>query len=365
MSTLPDTDDRRARRLVEAAAWRVHLAETDSETHEDFEAWLAADPRNEAAWRQVQESWNLLGEQASAPELLELRRAALRDARNASRKRWRNASFSSRFVRRAFVAALLLAAVGAVLYWNASRAEVYRTVAGERRVVRLEDGSQIALDSRSEVRVRYTDDARDLTLLRGQARFDVAQDEAGRPFSVAAAGQRVVAMGTAFNVDLLGPSMRVTLIEGRVLVIPEESAPSPTALAAVSKVSTNESGAAETARAVPVNQRRRGIELRAGEQLEISPEAPPSIVPANIERATAWQQGRLVFEDEPLSSVVVRVSHYGDKRIRVVDGDVAEMRISGVFNAGDVDGFIATVTAYLPVDAWSAGDGTIELYHRR
>ena len=48
-------------------------------------------------------------------------------------------------------------------------------------------------------------------LLSGQARFDVAHD-AARPFSVHAGGQTVVATGTAFNVDLLGPQVLVTLI---------------------------------------------------------------------------------------------------------------------------------------------------------
>src|SRR3546814_1264895 len=80
--------------------------------------------------------------------------------------------------------------------------DLYRTVLGERRVVTLADGSTVSLDAASEVRVAYSERARELALVRGQARFDVAHDPR-RPFAVQARDQRVVATGTAFNVDLL------------------------------------------------------------------------------------------------------------------------------------------------------------------
>src|SRR3546814_3917007 len=96
--------------------------------------------------------------------------------------------------------------------------DLYRTVLGERRVVTLADGSTVSLDAASEVRVAYSERARELALVRGQARFDVAHDPR-RPFAVQARDQRVVATGTAFNVDLFGPQVLITLIEGHVQVL--------------------------------------------------------------------------------------------------------------------------------------------------
>jgi transmembrane sensor len=378
MTTRSGNDDTEARRLVEAAAWRAHLTETGAETSLDFEAWLAMDPRNEAAWRQVQAPWDFLGEQANAPEVLELRRAALREARDVSRRRWFRSAFPPGVVRRALIAASVLAAFGVLFVWNLSRPTVYSTAAGERRLITLADGSQVCLDARSEVQVRYTEHARDLTLTAGQARFDVAHD-AERPFRVTAGGQRVVATGTAFNVDLLGSHVMVTLIEGRVLVLPREapaSTKSTVAHSLASDPAAKRAVATESGRALPggvadtVTTQPRlamiggGVELTAGEQLIVAPEMPPSIVPVSIERATAWQNGRLVFENEPLSMVVLRVSRYSGRPLRVGDERVSGLRISGVFNTGDVEGFITTVTAYLPVDAQSAPDGAIELRHR-
>lgn len=67
-------------RLAEAAAWRARLADEGLETTAEFERWLIAHPSNAAAWRQVQRPWRFLGEQATAPEVIELRQQALTHA---------------------------------------------------------------------------------------------------------------------------------------------------------------------------------------------------------------------------------------------------------------------------------------------
>ena len=231
----------------------------------------------------------------------------------------------------AIAAGILAVAIGAWFAWHAGQPDVYRTAAGERRVVTLADGSQVALDSRSEVRVRYTAATRELTLAAGQARFDVAHDVT-RPFTVRAREQEVIATGTAFNVDLIGANLLVTLIEGRVVVHPVRSA-SP-------------------------------IALDAGEQLAFSPATSPVVTRVNVDRALAWQNGELVFEDEPMSTVVARVSRYAGHPIVVSDQATAGLRISGVFHTGDVEGFVSTIVSYLPVRSRRAPDGTIHLTHR-
>lgn len=329
----------RERALVEAAAWRVQLAEAGVEGSGDLEAWLAADPANRQAWRQVQASWALFGEHATSPELIRARRGALDDARRASRRRWRGGPPGSG-VRRALAAGVAVLALGGVLLWQSFQPEVYRTGAGERRVVSLSDGSQLSLDAQTEVRVAYDGHARALRLLHGQARFDVARD-VERPFSVQASGQRVVATGTAFNIDLLDSDLRVTLIEGSAVVL----------------------GTVGREQARPAEE-DHGIELVVGEQLVVSADATPSVAPASIERTTAWQDGRLMFEDEALSTVARRMNRYSRQPLVIADERTAQLRISGVFKTNDVDGFVTTITHYFPLQARPRGDGTIELRHQ-
>ena len=327
-------DEDAMRRLAEAAAWRVRLTEDDIETTEAFEAWMA-EPANVAAWDQVQSPWRQVGEKATSPELMALRAGALARARRRG-LRW---SGMGPRIAASLAAVLLVTGVVGGWRWYEARPQDYRTMLGERRVIPLADGSKVSLDSGSEVRIRYTKDARKLELLAGQARFDVAHD-VQRPFSVTARDQTVVATGTAFNVDLLGRKVLVTLIEGHVVVL-----------------------RAPPRRLIPTAALRApapAVELEAGEQLIAAPAAPPLIQEANLERATAWESGQLAFKDEPLSSVAERVSRYSAQPVEVAP-DAADLRVSGVFKAGDVTSFVDIVTSYLPVRAVRAPDGEIRL----
>jgi transmembrane sensor len=74
----------------------------------------------------------------------------------------------------------------------------------------------------------------------------------------------------------------------------------------------------------------------------------------------AWESGQLMFDDEPLRDVAVRVNRYTTQPV-VVDPSVASLRLSGVFNTGDVSTFVDTVTHYLPVKSHEDSDGTIVL----
>jgi transmembrane sensor len=326
--------------LMQAAAWRVRLAESDLEDSPELSAWLTADPRNAAAWNRVQSEWTLFAEQATAPEILELRCNALAHAHEAGRGRWVRSKRFAIAHRLGIAAVVLILAAGGLFVWL-QQPDVYGTAAGERRVVTLADGSQIALDSRSEVKVRYSAHARELTLTKGQARFDVAHD-IERAFSVTADGHKVIATGTSFNVDLFGPSLLVTLIEGHVVISSTPTFNLPTR----------------------IDVDAAHITLDAGEQVVFSPKAPPSVAHVNLGQATAWENGEVVFENDSLSAVVTRINRYAHDPVVIDDAQTSDLRISGVFHTGDIDGFVSTIVAYLPVRADKATDGTTHLTHR-
>jgi transmembrane sensor len=350
-------------RLEQAAAWRARLAESSDLHAGDFSSWLAQDPRNREAWRRVQAPWDVFGQQATAPGVIRLRRAALVHAHDAMRG---NLLWPKRYRRPAMLAAAAAAvlAAGAFLFWQQNRPDVFRTGFGERRVVTLADGSQVTLDSRSEVKVRYTADARALTLVRGQARFDVAHDVV-RPFSVTAEGHKVVATGTAFDVDLLGPSLMVTLLKGHVVVLPQSSATIPWIPDATREGTGSTTVAGVESRALSsAGDAMDRIYLDPGEQLVMSPTAVPKISHVDVERVTAWERGEIVFDNEPLASVVQRMNRYGPRHIFVGDDPTGSLRISGVFHEGDVDGFVSTIAAYLSVKARERPDGDVVLTYQ-
>lgn len=349
-------------RLEQAAAWRARLAESADLHAAEFSSWLAQDPRNREAWRRVQAPWDMLGQQATAPGVIRLRHTALAHAHGAVRS---SLSWPKRVRRPAMAAAaaagVLMLAAGAFLSWQQNRPDVFRTGFGERRVVTLSDGSQITLDSRSVVTVRYTADTRSLTMVSGQAQFDVAHDVT-RPFSVIAEGHKVIATGTAFDVDLLGPKFLVTLLKGHVVVLPQSAPAIPWIPAAPSSGpgSATVAGAASRA-ASAAGDAMATIYLDPGEQLVMSSSGAPRVSHVDIERVTAWERGEIVFDNEPLASVIERLNRYGPRHIIVGDDHTGSLRISGVFHEGDVDGFVSTIAAYLSVSAHERPDGDVIL----
>jgi transmembrane sensor len=328
--------------LEEAARWRIRLHELGVPTTAEFETWRCSCPEHEAAWAQVEAPWRLIGEQATAPEMIIARGAALERGRRAASARWAARSKPTRRWRViiATAAAAVVAVIAISLYLTLPT--TYRTGIAERRLVALADGSSVALDADSEIRVSYTKHTRELTLLRGQGHFDVAHD-VERPFTVDAGNRRVVATGTSFDVDLLATEITVTLIEGHVVVLnrPPLTLKGADALAGA-----------------------QGVKLEPGERLVAIRDVPVSVQRVNLEKATAWQSGVLVFEDETLGTAVERINRYARKHVVIRDPSAVGLRFSGVFKMGETAAFIDSLTRYLPIEEEMREDGSVELRHR-
>ena len=102
---------------------------------------------------------------------------------------------------------------------------LYATAVGQQTTTVLPDGSQIILNTNSQIRVKYGDQYRQVHLLQGEALFTVAKNSS-RPFRVYAGSGQIQAIGTAFSVYLKGPVVQVTVTEGRVALATRRSAES-------------------------------------------------------------------------------------------------------------------------------------------
>lgn len=348
-------------RLERATEWflRVRSESASVEDLPELRRWMESDPRNAHAYQRVSASWDVLENHASAPEIVIGRRDALEDARRATQNRW---STRRRFPTRvALVASIVLAVVTAVT-WFYSQRGVYETDLGERRTLTLADGSVVTLDARSRVRVDYRESDRLITLEQGQARFDVAKDPA-RPFRVRARDQTVIALGTQFNVELVSGSVLVTMIEGHVAVTGVDPAGRERSRTreTVTSVDTRDPPPSIDLLTTP---RRRTVELKAGEGLRVRADGQASVVEkVDIERATAWQSGKLFFSNEPLASAAERINRYSALQVRV-DPSAANVGVSGVFDAGDATPFIEAVSSYFPVDVSREGSSEVRLTAR-
>src|SRR5258708_17578049 len=213
-----------------AAAWhdRVHRENVPHEIRAALALWLAESPEHRAAYEEIERTWADLRSAAHAPQILALRHeAALRLTRRTSR-RIRPLTWVA--------AAVILVALGTSLatlgtrltsarspvailldVWRTHGDGRYATTTGERLNVTLPDGSQLTLNTQTELKVAFTRAERTVHLIRGQALFEVAKDPT-RPFVVMAYSRRFIAVGTAFDVRLDGSQIHVTMVEGTVRV---------------------------------------------------------------------------------------------------------------------------------------------------
>ena len=324
-------------RLEEAARWRSKLTSDPSVGNSaEFRQWCA-DPCNSKAREAVEKASFAIASVHATPEVLELRRQAVARLHEAGSQR-RN---RRRRVVGAAAAALVIGVGVAALYISQGwlTTSIYKTDIGERRIVALPDGSRISMDSATTIQVTYEKTARSITLERGRSRFDVAHDP-NRPFTVTAGPKTVVAVGTSFDVERLQSSVLITLIQGQVVI----------------------KSAAELT--TPANRlAEQPISLKPGEELVVSTNVQPAVVTADPQVARAWESGRLFFRDEALGDAVARVNRYTDHPISI-DPSIASIRVSGVFNAGDVSSFVSAVTSYFPVQAVTTETNNIRLQPR-
>ncbi|MDB9999457.1 FecR domain-containing protein [Porticoccaceae bacterium] len=218
----------------------------------------------------------------------------------------------------------------------------YTTALGEQQTIDLPDGSTIQINTNSQVEVSYTETARIIRLVHGEAYFDVAPNKQ-KPFSVYAGNGVVTAVGTAFSVFLDNDKIDVIVEEGSVALA---SRPGGLNLSGSNLSGSNLNGSNSSrnnniAQANSQPQAPLG-EITAGQKavFEKTVESLEMVAPAAMQRKLSWLQGRLSFAGEPLSVVVASVSRYTGVTIDIDDPGLRQLPIAGSFNVGEVDAMI-------------------------
>ncbi|MDO7899942.1 FecR family protein [Pseudomonas citrulli] len=310
-----------------AAQWFVRLQAPamSVEERQGFEAWLDEHPNHRDEIQLLQGIW-------SATDLLPKERLRALCEPPAERPRRRP------LLRYAVAAGLFAVALGLGLFSGLSSSTdysgEYATALGERRHIALPDGSVIELNSRSRVRIQFAHRQRRVELTEGEALFTVEHD-AGRPFTVEAGNGQVTVTGTRFDVRRDTDKTRVAVAQGSVKV---QGRGEPKALF----VSLTP-----------------GLGTQIDAQGKVA--APYAI---NADALTAWRNGKLVFNDAPLSEVAEEVSRYRTQPLRVGSAAVGKLRLTSVFRADDPEALLKALPNILPVAVRNLDDGSQEIIAR-
>ena len=299
---------------LQAAQWFVLLqsGETTAADRTRWTHWRAADPAHEAAWQRAEQVSGKFGRLPGALSMPVLSRTVRSDRRAAVKA----------------LAVLLTAAPAGWLAWRASPAREWladhRTATGERRELRLADGTRIQLNTATAIDVAYGTTQRLVRLHAGEILIETApdavpsSDPAYRPFIVETAQGRLRALGTRFVVRQHegGDRSQLTVLDGAVEVRPDD---------------------ARSLRAV----------VRAGEQAMFSAKAIGEITAAEPD-ADDWSRGVLRARNMRLHDFLAELGRYRPGVLRC-DPAVADLRVSGVFQLRDTGPVLDCVPLGVPV----------------
>jgi len=260
----PDTAPETAHAMEQALDWLIVLDSPSAEQTQQFQAWLAADPRHGEAFARAQAIWN-------GPQVMEsarqLEAAPKVTALSRLRAHWKP---------------LATAAVLFLGLFNFSDMPLrfqadHLTVVGERQRVQLEDGSQVLLNTDSAFSSTFNAQRQVARLYKGEALFEVPGNR-NLPLEIDAGPVTASVSDTTFAVRYLNGVAQVQVQRGDV--------------------------------DLRANRNDAHVRLSAGESIRIGPNGFDR--PARLDAAAdlAWVQGRLVFENRPLGEVLAELRRY-------------------------------------------------------
>jgi transmembrane sensor len=294
--------------LTEAADWLVRMQSGSWTAAEQLllEQWQARSASHAAAWARAQSVLHAFGRLPARAGHDVLDTLGRQDRRRALRR-----------LGLTMLAAPVVWAGWRQLPWDSWSAD-FSTATGERKTVTLPDGSQLALNTGSAVKVAFSAGERRLHLVAGEILVTTAREHAPvyRPFIVQTPQASIRALGTRFSVRLDDDDTLVAVFEHAVEVRPH--------------------GGIDAVR------------LDAGQQARFGADGLRQSVGKAAPTLVSWQQGMLAVQDMPVGRFVAELARYRRGWLRC-DPGIAGLRISGVFPLDDIDASLAMMARTLPV----------------
>lgn len=326
--------------MEQAAQWfaRSRAEDFTKEQRISLDEWLKADPDHRAAFDETQAAWHEIGHLAALPAASSMS-VALRRAVSFRMPRFGLVSLA--LMAGLFFCAFYLKAD--LISWrnlNIGKEISYKTGQGETRQITLPDGSHVEINGNTFFTVRFNPWQRNVSLKTGEIFFDVRHD-ADRPFEIRAHNGLIRVLGTRFHVRDRSGLVSVDVESGRVKVCSglDSSSGFPLGLPRDERIITD----------------GQGLDYgRAGQAGRIRQ--------AELDRVSAWRQGKIVFRSMPLDAVLKELEYHYGVRIKLMDRKLREKRFTGTFNAHDLDEVLEAVTLSFSLTAEKASGGMVILW---
>lgn len=309
---------------LQAVEWYEKMqGATDATTQAAFDVWLSEGPENRQAYLEAELLHETLGELAHAPEAQDLILGAgdISVEHNLAPERQRKALYGLT----GMAMAACLAVFSAVnLGWFNTSSDVptavmvskqsFSTAPAEIRKELLSDGTRLVVGPSTMIDVQFDEGKRRVSLLSGEAYFDVAKDSS-RPFFVETEDTSVKVVGTRFDVKTRSQGASIGVVEGVVHVFNGRS----TARKQGSSMLPTTLLAGQSARSDGVQDIIVENSLSSSE-------------------LAAWRNGRLVYRGSKLQDVVFDANRYLKQHtIRLNDDTLGSEKITLSVDVDNLD----------------------------
>lgn len=185
----------------------------------------------------------------------------------------------------------------------------------------LEDGTKLALDARTKIKIEFYKNERRAELLAGQVMFEVAKDK-NRPFIISSNYNEIQVLGTSFEVKNSEEQTKVKVLEGRV------------------KVSS-------------LNNDNKIVKMLSvlgkGDEVSLDKEGEIiSLGKTKVENIALWRDNKILFEKVSIKEASKELSKYIENKIQVEE-EIAQLNITGKFFITKPKKFFEAISAIHPI----------------
>lgn len=295
--------------LERATDWAVRTGDPNFQDWEAFTLWLEQDPAHARAYDEVCAAVTDAAQVVSAAPAND---DAVRETGVAPhrRHRWLGAALAAS-----------VAVIAMLAFQQRERRDLYRveTAGGQMRTIALGEHSRVQLAGGTVIELDR-DDPRFARLDQGQALFTVRHD-AAHPFRVAVGEERLVDVGTVFDVRRDDGGVSVAVSEG----------------------------------AVQFNPERENLRVSPGQVLRKSRHGSITFTRIAPAQVGEWRDGRLTFSEAPLEQVAADLSRATGIHFVVAPG-VEALPISGSISVSPSRNDPKAVGALLGLPVRADGD---------
>ena len=282
-----------------------------------FDAWIKENPKHKEAFEKIQKIEKICNSFDD-----EYRNSLTKDILNSTKSTKTTEKFKYFSAAAVFILAI---STGIFKVYDTYIPNYENSLITQTEIIKsfsLPDGSILALDAKTNIKMKFYNDERKIDLLEGQVMFDIAKDQ-NRPFKIKSNAIEIEVLGTSFEVRNKNKETQVKVAHGTVKV-------------------SYINGTSNMPRLISL--------LNKGDELKVNDFGKILVLKSTVvDNIALWQNNRIFFDNVSLKEAVLELSKYIKNEIKIQD-EISSLNITGRFFTNKPGKFFEAITSIYPIE---------------